>query len=314
MGRVEMAKVTLTSVSKQPFLSSDIDDAVARSIDKLNYDFSHVKTAVIKPNLCYYWNASTGETTDGRIVGSIIKYLKQKASGVQITVAEADASAMKTKFCFGILGYGDLCEQHSVGLMNLSEGEISKRIVTVENQKLTLPFNQALLNADLVVNVPKLKTHNLVGVTCALKNMFGAISKPRKYSYHRNINSVIVAANKIVPSHLTVVDGLIVRGSCPKKLGVILAGDNPLSTDAIASKIMGFNPSSVPHLRLAAREKIGEDRKISLIEDGITLAQAKKAFPHYSHRMHSFSWELQLKVLRAYTTVSGDVLPPFLEK
>ncbi len=144
--------------------------------------------------------------------------------------------------------------------------------------------------------------------------MFGAIAKPRKYSYHKNINNVIVAANKIVPSHLTVVDGLIVRGSCPKKLGVVLAGDNALSTDSIASKIMGFNPSSVPYLSLAAKERLGETRKISLIEDGITLARAKKEFPHYSHRMHAFSWELQLKMLRAYTTVSGDVLPPFLEK
>jgi uncharacterized protein (DUF362 family) len=309
-----MAKVALTAVSKQPFLASDVDDAVARVIDKLNYDFSHVKTVVIKPNLCYYWNASTGETTDGRIVSATIKYLRQKISDAKITVAEADASAMKTKFCFGILGYDDLCEQHSVDLVNLSEGDVVKRTVEVGSESLTLPFNEVLLTADLVVNVPKLKTHNFVGVTCALKNMFGAISKPRKYSYHKNINNVIVAANKIVPSHLTVVDGLIVRGSCPKKLGVVLAGDNALSTDAIASKIMGFNPSSVPYLSLAAKERLGETRKISLIEDGITLAQAKKEFPHYSHRMHAFSWELQLKVLRAYTTVSGDVLPPFLEK
>ncbi len=309
-----MPKVALTAVSKQPFLTSDIDDAVARAIDKLNYDFSHVKTVVIKPNLCYYWNASTGETTDGRVVSATIKYLRQKVSDAKITVAEADASAMKTKFCFGILGYDDLCEQHSVGLMNLSEGDVVKRTVEVGSEKLTLPFNEVLLNADLVVNVPKLKTHNFVGVTCALKNMFGAISKPRKYAYHNNINNVIVAANKIVPSHITVVDGLIVRGSVPKKLGVVLAGDNALSTDAVASKIMGFNPLSVPHLNLAAKEGLGETRKISTIEDGITLAQAKKEFPHYSHRMHALSWELQLKVLRAYTTVSGDVLPPFLEK
>ncbi len=309
-----MAKVALTAVSKQPFMSSDIDDAVERAIDKLNYDFSHVKTVVIKPNLCYYWNASTGETTDGRIVGSIIKYLRQKVSDAQITVAEADASAMKTKFAFGILGYGDLCEKYSVALMNLSEGEVVKRTVKVGSESLTLPFNEVLLNADLVVNVPKLKTHNFVGVTCALKNMFGAISKPRKYSYHNNINNVIVGANKIAKSHLVVVDGLIVRGSCPKKLGVVLAGDNVVSTDAVAAKIMGFNPLKVPYLSLAAKERLGETRKISLIEDGMTLAQAKKDFPHYSHRMHAFSWDLQLKMLRAYTTVSGDVLPPFLEK
>jgi len=183
-----MAKVTVTSV-KQPFLSEEINAAVARSIDKLNYDFSKVKTVYIKPNLCYYWNASTGETTDGRIVGAVIAYLKRKIGDVSITVAEADASAMKTKFAFGILGYKDLCEKYSVPLQNLSEGNIVERTVTVGNQDITLPFNEDLLNADLIINVPKLKTHNFVGATVGLKNMFGAISKPRKYSYHKNITN-----------------------------------------------------------------------------------------------------------------------------
>ncbi len=308
-----MAKVTVTSV-KQPFLCEDINAAVARSIDKLNYDFSKGKTVYIKPNLCYYWNASTGETTDGRVVGAIIVYLKRKIDGVSITVAEADASAMKTKFAFGILGYKDLCEKYSVPLQNLSEGNIVDRTVTVGNQNITLPFNEDLLNADLIINVPKLKTHNFVGATVGLKNIFGAISKPRKYSYHKNITNVIVAANKIVKSHLTVVDGLIVRGSCPKKLGVIMTGDNVLSTDYVAAKAMGFSPMRVPYLHLAAKEQIGPVTKIGVIEDGITLADVKKNFPHYSHRMHSLSWGLQLRLLRTYTSVSGDVLPPFLEK
>jgi uncharacterized protein (DUF362 family) len=309
----KMVKVTVTSV-KQPFLSEDINSAVARSIDKLNYDFSKVKTVYIKPNLCYYWNASTGETTDGRIVGAVINYLKRKICDVSITVAEADASAMKTKFAFGILGYRDLCEKYSVPLQNLSEGNIVERTVTVGNQHLTLPFNEDFLNADLIVNVPKLKTHNFVGSTVGMKNIFGAIAKPRKYSYHKNITNVIVAANKIAKSHLTVVDGLIVRGSCPKKLGVVMAGDNVLSTDYVASKAMGFNPMKVPYLHLAAKEQLGEVSRIGLIEDGITLAQVKRDFPHYSHRMHTLSWDLQLRLVKAYTAMSGDVLPPFLEK
>ncbi len=308
-----MAKVTVTSV-KQPFLGEAIDSAVARSIDKLDYDFSKIKTVYIKPNLCYYWNASTGETTDGRIVGAVIDYLKKKIDGVSITVAEADASAMKTKFAFGILGYRDLCEKHSVPLKNLSEGDVVERTVTVGNQHLTLPFNEDFLNADLIINVPKLKTHNFVGATVGMKNMFGAIAKPRKYSYHKNITNVIVAANKIVKSHLTVVDGLIVRGSCPKKLGVIMTGDNVLSTDYVAAKVMGFNPMRVPYLHLAAKEQLGDVSRIGVFEDGITLAQVKREFPHYSHRMHSLSWGLQLSLVKAYTTVSGDVLPPFLEK
>jgi uncharacterized protein (DUF362 family) len=144
--------------------------------------------------------------------------------------------------------------------------------------------------------------------------MFGAIAKPRKYSYHNNIHHVIVAANKIVKSHLTVVDGLIVRGSCPKKLGAVMTGDNVLATDYVAAKVMGFKPLKMPYMHLAVKEHLGDISKIGVIEDGVTLAEVKRNFPHYSHRMHSLSWNLQLRMLRAYTTVSGDVLPPFLEK
>ncbi len=73
-----MAKVTITQVKSQPFSNSEIDSAVAKSIDNLNYDFSNVQNVIIKPNLCYYWVASTGETTDGRVVCSVIKYLREK--------------------------------------------------------------------------------------------------------------------------------------------------------------------------------------------------------------------------------------------
>lgn len=310
-----MAKVAITSVDNHQFSSSDIDGAVTKAINDLNYNFNDVNNVVIKPNLCYYWSASTGETTDGRVVSSVIKYVREKiGKDANITVAEADASAMRTKYAFAILGYNDLCQKNNVTLKNLSEGNIIEKTVKVGDADVTLPFSEELLNADLIINVPKLKTHNFVGVTCALKNIFGAISKPRKYSYHNNIENVIVAANKIVKSDIVVVDGLICRGSCPKKLGAIMASDNPVTNDFIAAKIMSFNAKKVPYLNLAAKEKLGETENISIIEDGVKLAEIKKNFPHYSFTMHSISWGAQLKLLKAYTALSGDVLPPFLEK
>ena len=77
---------------------------------------------------------------------------------------------------------------------------------------------------------------------------------------------------------------------------------------------MSFNPKRVPYLSLAAKEGLGQTENISVLEDGVKMAEVVKSFPHYSHLMHSFSWGLQLKMLRAYTAVSGDVLPPFLEE
>ena len=310
-----MARVVSTQANIQNLTESEIVASVNRALAKLSFDFSNrIKTVVIKPNLCYYWNASTGETTDTRVVSAIIDYIRQElGSEIDISVAEADASAMKTKYAFSVLGYDRLCKEKNVALKNLSEGTVIEKPVTVQGKEFSLPINEILLKSDLIINVPKLKTHNFVGATCALKNMFGAISKPRKYAYHSRISDVIVGVNKIVKSHIIVVDGIIARGSFPKKMGIILAGNDALATDFMAARIMGFNPKSIAHFKLAAKENVGQTKKIDIIEE-VKLADLKKAFPHYNYLFHNISWSMQLRLLRGYTMIAGDVLPPFMEK
>jgi uncharacterized protein (DUF362 family) len=310
-----MTKVVLAQTATLNFTEDDICNATEKALAKIEYDFSKkIKTVVIKPNLCYYWDYSTGETTDPRLVSAVIDWVRSKTGkDIDISVAEADASAMKTKFAFKVLGYDRLCQKKNVNLINLSQGEIRDVPVTVGKRNFSLPVNEILLNADLVINVPKLKTHNFVGTTCALKNMFGAISKPRKYSYHKMISHVIVGINKIVKSDLVVVDGLVAKGSYPKKLGVILAGNDALSIDLTAARIMGFNPQKVAHIDLAAKEQIGMSKNLLLIED-VKLAFLKKEFPHYNYRMHNIIMRMQIKLLKGYTNLTGDVFPPFIEK
>jgi uncharacterized protein (DUF362 family) len=310
-----MAKVVLASAGIKDFSDKDISDAVGRAIDSLNFNFNgNFQNVVIKPNLCYYWDCSTGETTDPRVVSAMIDYVRYKVGDdVNISIAEADASSMKTRYSFKVLEYDKLGRAKKVDLVNLSEGEITDVKVKVREKEFTLPINDLLLKADLIINMPKLKTHSLMGVTCSLKNMFGAISKPRKYSYHSMLPYVIVGMNKIVKSHIILVDGITVKGSYPKKLGVVMAGDNPLATDFIAAKIMGWNPKSMQYLKMAEQEQIGQTKDVALIEEGIKLAQIKSSFPSYNHFMHRLSWSLQLRMLRLYAKVTGDVLPPVLE-
>jgi uncharacterized protein (DUF362 family) len=307
-----MSKVVLTSTQKN-CSNSDVNRAVERAIDLLNFDFNNkIKNVVIKPNLCYYWDYSTGETTDPRIVSAVISYIRKRlGKAVKIVIAEADASAMRTKYAFKILGYEKLAADKNVELANLSDGDVREQKVKVKDVEITLPINKILLEADLIINVPKLKTHNVVGFTCALKNMFGAIAKPRKYVYHNMLSEVIVGVNKIVRSDITFVDGIIVRGSSPKKLGVLLCGNNPLATDFIAAEMMGFNPKKIKYLRIAEREGIGSTNT-QLIEDNVSLRQVKKEYPSYNHLLHKFSWKLQLKMLNMYAKVIGDVIPPIL--
>lgn len=312
----QMARVVLTSTRTKNFSEKEINNVVARAVDLLGFNFSNeIKSVIIKPNLCYYWDYSTGETTDPRVVSALIDYVRSRLNGdVNIFIAEADASAMKTKYSFKILGYDKLSRIKNVKLVNLSEGDIVNVKVNVGEKKFELPVNKILLEPNLIINVPKLRTHNFARITCTLKNMFGAIAKPRKYDYHKMLSHVIVGINKIVKSKINLVDGLIARGSTPKKLGTLVAGDDPLATDFIAAKIMGINPRNIGYLRLAEKEHVGTVGNIELIEDNIKLVEIMKKFPSYSYFRHEVSWKTQLKMLRLYAGVVGDVIPPVLEK
>jgi uncharacterized protein (DUF362 family) len=312
-----MGKVVLASTRGKNPSSAEISKALSRAIDLSDFDFSDkIRKVFIKPNLCYYWDSSTGETTDPRVVSSLIDHIRtQVSSEVRFFIAEADASAMKTKFSFKILGYEKLCrKKKGVELVNLSDGDILQRSVRVRNRVVTIPINKLLSNTDLLINVPKLKTHNVAGITCSLKNMFGAIAKPRKYVYHKILPQVIVAANKLMKSDLVIVDGIVARGSRPKKLGLLMVGDNPLVTDSVAAKVAGFNSNQVQHLTLAAKEELGNTGETDLVEDSIGLAKLAESFPRYNYSLRKLSWKLQLRLLKTYAKVVGDVIPPVLEQ
>jgi uncharacterized protein (DUF362 family) len=312
-----MSRVVLTSTKSKNPSNIEIRKALSRAIDLSGFDFSDkIRNVFIKPNLCYYWDSSTGETTDPRLVSSLIDYVQTyMSSEVRVFIAEADASAMKTKYSFKILGYEKLRRRKkNVELVNLSDGDILQRSVRVGNRMVTIPVNRVPSDTDLLINIPKLKTHNVTGITCSLKNMFGAIAKPRKYVYHKILPYAIVAANKLMKSDLVIVDGIIARGSRPKKLGLIMVGDNPLVTDFVAARIAGFNSNQIQHLTLAAKEEMGSAGKTELIEDSIKLAELTESFPSYNYFLRKFSWKLQLKMLKTYAKIVGDVIPPVLDQ
>jgi len=213
-----------------------------------------------------------------------------------------------------MLGYEKLSHTKNVRLLNLSEGEIVDREVEVAGENFVLPVNRMLLDADLIINVPKLKYHRLMGVTCALKNMFGAIAKPRKYVYHSRLASVIVGMNKIVKSNIVLVDGIIALGKTPKKVGVIITSDDALAADYVAAKAMGYGPSGIAYLKLGMKEKIGDVSNLNLIENPIKLEDIRKEFPKQNYLLPKLSWKMQLKMLRLYSKMSKDVVPPVLDE
>jgi uncharacterized protein (DUF362 family) len=244
--------VSLVNASKCDTLT----EAVEQALELMHFDFrKEIRKVAIKPNLCYYWKSTTGETTDPNLVEAIIDILRMKCNPDKILIVESDATAMRAKYAFKALGYEKLATRKKIELLNLCETDsLSVPNVTSSiSKEIRIP--KILTEVDLFVSVPKLKLHSLTGLTCALKNQFGCIPIRRKVVFHNRIHETIALINKLIPPDLIVVDGIIASGKTPKKLDLIMASSDPVAIDCVAAKIAGLSPRRTKYI--AESEKIG---------------------------------------------------------
>jgi uncharacterized protein (DUF362 family) len=128
--------------------------------------------------------------------------------------------------------------------------------------ELWLP--DALTEADVVVSMPKMKTHHWAGVTLSLKNCFGCLPG-RVYGWPKNAlhwvgidNAILDVAGAVRPAY-AIVDGIVAMegngpiDGTPVAAGVLVFGDDPVATDTVTATMMGFDPTKIDYLREAAR-------------------------------------------------------------
>jgi len=272
--------------------SHQLRQAISSSLDLIQYRFpKDIRNVVIKPNMCYYWDYSTGQTTDPNFVGALIEVIRnQISSSVNISIVESDASAMKCRHAFKMLGYEKLAQRYRVDLVNLSQDKGDMFKINVGGHYFNIVVPQTIQKADLRVNVPKIKYLAQTGISCALKNIFGCNPYPQKFKYHQKLDEAIVAINKLMKFDLCVVDGIIVSGAHPRRLGLIMASRDPVALDVAASRIAGVNPKSVGHIMLANKEGIGNP---SFSPVGIDPSSFRSAYPKKGplHTLLSFGYK-----------------------
>ena len=124
-------------------------------------------------------------------------------------------------------------------------------------------FPAAALDADLIVSMPKLKTHHWMGLTAAMKNLYGTLPGlvygwPKNVLHYAGIPQTVVDINASLPRTIAIVDGILcmegdgpILGT-PKAMGLLAIGINLTAVDATLARIAGFDPRKVPYLALAA--------------------------------------------------------------
>jgi len=275
-----MSSVSFVKIQKNTVASTR--RAIGEALNLVDYSFKkEIRNVVIKPNLCYYWDYSTGQTTDPRFVQALIDLLREKiVPNPNISIVEADASAMKCRHAFKFLGYEKLAK-NNVKLVNLSEDRSDPVAVRVGRHIAELRVPRTIRDADLRINVPKIKyIPGQIKITCALKNIFGCNPYPKKIRLHPQLEVAIVATNKAMRFELCIVDGNIVSGVQPRRLGLVMASEDSVAIDTAAARIAGLN-SNLRYLRIASHEGIGN---MSFVPKGEPLEYFKARYPQQSSK------------------------------
>jgi len=261
-------------------------ETVFKALDLLGEEVKDaVKDAarvLIKVNLISTKTYETGVTTDPLVVDALI--CKFKEFHGEVAVIEADATSTDADKAYKATGLDKICESNDVKFINLSKEK--------ERVKLPIPNHEVLKEIEVpkilldsaIISAAKMKTHEETVVTLGMKNMFGLLPEKQKSKFHSlGIDKVIVDINTVLKPKLTVIDGFYalegpgpIRGN-PVKMDLIIAGRDPVATDATTCRIMDIDPHEVYHIRRAYEKGFGEidSAKIRVVGERIETIKRK---------------------------------------
>jgi len=254
------------------------------------------KRVVIKPNVVDF-SSDRPIHTDPRLIEALILHLGGMGAR-EIVLAEGTSHNRDTEWLFRCSGYEALAKRQGVRLVDLNYDDISQ--VRSVNPRATLlkeiSLPETIRTADVIISVPKMKTHKLAGITLSMKNMFGILPGitygwPKNTLHWNGIPLSICEINGTVKTHYSIVDGVIgMEGHGPimgtaKKAGVLVMGDNALAVDATAARVMGVDPARVDYLALAHKIRLGSLRREDIAVAGARIEQVRADFaldPEYA--------------------------------
>lgn len=213
------------------------------------------QSVLIKPNLLSDRSPDQAVTTNPELVRAVIRLVKE--SGGIPSVGDSPASVMKLSRVWESSGIAAVCKDENVPLVSFEKDGAE----AVQHNGISFPLARPVLNADMIINLPKVKTHVLTTLTAGVKNMYGAVPGLAKTILHRNypdprgFGSLIAAVYQKSAPALTIADGISAMhgdgpsGGKPFSLGLLAAAENAAALDLVLCCILKINPAHVPYLK-----------------------------------------------------------------
>ncbi|WP_094226722.1 DUF362 domain-containing protein [Methanolobus psychrotolerans] len=225
---------------------------------------------LLKPNVLAARKPEDAVTTHPSIVAAMC-YLVKDAGGIPFI---GDGSGMThpgaTAEAFRISGIEDVAKAHNVELINFQTAGYLEVEVPDAVHFPKLHISKAVLDADVIISLPKMKTHELTRYTGAVKNMFGALPLRTRKEMHlladrKLFGEAVIDLYSVAKPHLAVMDAVVgMEGNGPShgtpvNTGAIMASYDCVSLDVVASGIMGLDPMTVPTTVAALERGFGEN-------------------------------------------------------
>jgi uncharacterized protein (DUF362 family)/ferredoxin-like protein FixX len=291
-------KISIVNINDYESIPDAIVAAIKMIEEDFHFDILNCKNILLKPNLL---RATKDACTQPVFVEGVIKYLKEIGVAMEnVSIGDSPGqikiSAQQIAKKISLL---EVCEKENIKFINFEHDtpvhDVIEGALRLKDYYVSYPVNEC----DLLINLPKLKTHGEATITGAIKNYWGIIPGGLKAKYHllgRNPeqfgealadNFSWVFKNKpnrlIVYDCVRVMQGTMGPVSGPmKKWDLILVGTDDLALDVIALEIGKFKGlKHVPHLKNTFERKLGEGNldKIEIL--GLSLEEARDLAPKF---------------------------------
>jgi len=241
--------------------------------------------------------------TSPEVLKAVIEYLNN--IGADVYVMENSTQANMTRIVFAINGFKDVCEETGAKIIFLDEEDTKtyefkgKPSVSEKSKgyllktfRLPKTITKIMENRDSItyINLPKLKTHSMAGVTLGIKNQWGFPQHADRGKDHNyNLHSKLVDVYEYIKPDITIIDGIegTIHGHYPptswedrlvKKFDILIGGRDTLAVDVVGARIFGLTLDDVPHLKIAFKRGLGEGNLSKINVTGKNLEEYKEKY------------------------------------
>jgi uncharacterized protein (DUF362 family) len=282
-------------VARASTYSEDLETVVRRGLTELGLGPALVKgkSILLKPNLVEPTRSAPQVNTHPAVVRAVAEVFRRWQAR-EVLVAEGQGHCRDSQYVLDESGLGQTIAESGLEFIDLNHDdvvEVPNSLGFTKLKSLMLPVT--LRRVNMIVSLPKLKTHHWAGVTLALKNLFGVMPGvcygwPKNVLHHAGIAESILDIAAAVRPHLAIVDGIIgMEGDGPimgtaKASGVLVMGTNLPAVDSTCARLMSIDPSKISYLR-AASGLLGPIAESHIAQRGENLASLIQPFELLDH-------------------------------